>query len=299
MVVLLHEKPDNLILSQLKVFLDNYPYNARGYLGSGFKAKDLDKYKVKPLFTVGWLLIYQGIPSRNELLNLVKTGDNNLIIIQVSNNVDQVDAIVLLEADKIPFTLIDNSKQDKEKVCQWLASELEITPALAKRIYHRCGGYYKDIHRAVTILREVGTVTVKEVDLYIQPSSKVPMFAILDYFINNETKWTSTDIITLLHEYKYGFKFILNYLKTELSNLLMVSGYLYSGIISLSTVKSYRIQNKGSDLAKLGEAKLIKYIKLLESVSDEYLYFLYNSVSNMGESRNNIYKMILLIKLKG
>lgn len=223
------------------------------------------------------------------------------VVIVIMNGFSKDDIKKLLKFDYCKYIFLCNELrqfnllEDIENIAtlinsrppQWLFDsyvkkelpKLNITEI--NRFYRRLYPDFKNLDHFISLIRGTENVN-KTVPISNKLSLQGFFFALL---LGGKPK----QVFTFLNEYRYGFKFLLEFLQDELKKLIELYEEFYNGKFNKQNLKEYASKNK------LGQGYLIKCTEVFEKISLDELLLIEEELNNVTASSFNLYKVVFSI----
>lgn len=275
MFVVLLENANNIVLSDVSVFLSKYPKSSIKYITRYTTAEELHALGSKPLLSLGWLIICQDLNIKKSYLKFLKELDySNLILFRITNKQKCLDFISSLKADKTSYKFINNYKLDDEKILNYVHSNLNITKADAKYLCNRSGYYLPDIVKNVQTLRILDKITKPIIRKYTEERKSIAVYDLVNYLIGLDSRITYEDCMNLLYSYRYGFEHLVKTTLAQVTLYVKVYQLILDGELTIVNYKSQKENITDKDISGMHDFRLYKIIESFDKVSYDYLILL-------------------------
>lgn len=283
-------------LYSIKSFEDSikgFPKSSTIVLNRANEVEVMETIKSPPLFTPVWLVIVSTKLSPNKLEKLV---NNNLFILINCNSAKAYEDVKesLLSA-RIQYRLIDNSKATKEELIIYCMKELKINRETSEYLCKRQRYILSRVVNAVATLVTFDKIDKKIIKEYTTRMQSVSLLDLVEYMLGLGRKKNYKSLVSLVYDYKYGFKFLLEFTEKELRNRLDIYNLITSGYITIENYKDYLADNK----LKYNTYFVFRVLEDYKHLSYDKLYLIHNAVSSIPSERSSIYKYLKLLELGG
>lgn len=291
-------------------FLDKvykkYPKSCRLYLNRNNFKENYHYLEERPILLNHYLVILAKNTNTKQVIDAMKT--DNLVILQ-AKDLDMVkEYSVELDKAKIPYRFLDNTKKKDVDVIGWVMQELPITKAdaiylcnrhivSARKVTSSTYGTYnlRAVINSVNILRTLDKIDRKIIKTYTEKKLNGSINNIVDSLLG-VSRLPKHKVVAIIEQYKYGFDFLLNFIRKQLDDYLLVYTLIEEGEITYENYKQYQPSNGYEDYSKISEYKVKKILDAYCKVSFELLYFTKLRVELIPSKSSNIYELILLLK---
>lgn len=273
------------VISQVK---EKYPNSSTLYLYKDNTEYIINEVKDRPLLTDGWLIITSELLT-SYVIDKLNTKDNDVIISVNSRN--KFESIIDRYNSKlIEFKFLDSTKSDKKSLVAYARKELNTSFAIADRLCSLCRYNSRLVVDNIMLLKGVDNINLDNISRYVETQSSVNiqtvLLAILGY--RGTYKFNYKACIKFLHNYRYAYKYLTRYFKKELLSVIEIYEQVDMGNLSLENYKDFR---------KIKTNHIKTYIKLRDQVSFEYIYYVYEVISNLTGKKTDILVFINLLRL--
>ena len=270
-----------------------FPRSSTLYINNKNFFDNLETLREKPLLTKCYCVITNEKLSEAQFKEIFKM--DNLNIVHLSNKNKLQDVKDVLSNLNVKYNIVNNLKPPKEVVRQYVIEQLGVSDADAKYICNRHKYHIPTIVNSVAVLSTFSVINRKTIKEYTVRFGNVSFYSLLDVLLGLDTKVSVQSAIKLIYSYRYGFGYILDFLKNELEKFLCIYDYMSRGLISLANYMDFTPDIEDKVFRKIGEYQLKKIIEAYSILSYEKLYFIYLQVCKIKPSQSNIYKLVTLI----
>lgn len=290
MFVILYEKTSELAFSKKQDIIDRFHKKSVVYINSKKEIKDLETYKKPPFFNDGWLFVCSGKLDASLLEKLNKL-ESNLILICVKTEEKLHDVLTILSPITKDVKVIDNHVISNKDMILFIQNELHVDYSLAKKVLSMSGEYPPLVVRNVHNLGLLPEVTLETIKEYTISSSSTPIYELVDYLLLRKNV-KAKDAIKIIYDYRYGYSHLVKYLTSTLGKYITVFDLVTSGELSLENYKEYQLSTKNEAIRKINTYQLQKIIESYQSVSIDWLYYVYYFVTTNAQKKESMYKLI-------
>lgn len=299
MNIIVREDPKYTINSFLEKVYKLFPYSSRATINRSTFNDVLKIITNKPMLTGNWVVtVYPKGLSNAQLKEL--TSINNVNIYKITSKVDLETLTNTFKSLGILFKYVDTLNVPKEDIIAHVVEELNTTVENAKYICSRHRYYLPKILESVAILStfdKIDKATIKE---YTERFNTISLYDLVDYLLGASDNVNIKKVTKLLYDYRFGFEFLINFIKEELGKYNTVYSYIESGELSIANIKQFlEIKRTEKPFNNMTEYRLKHIISSYSLVSFDKLWFITLQVNAINSSKQNLYKLINLLKAGG
>lgn len=283
-------------LYSIKSFEDsigNFPKSSTITLNKANEVEVMEIIKNPPLFTPVWLVIVSTKLTPSRLQKLLSY--NLFILINCNSKKAYEDEKENLMSIKAQYRLIDNSRATKEELITYCMKELKINRETAEYLCKRQKYILGKVVNAVMTLVTFDIINKKVIKEYTTRMQSVSLLDLVEYMLGIGRKRNYKSLVSLVYDYKYGFKFLLEFTEKELKNRLDIYNLITAGYITTENYKIYLAENK----LKYNSYFVFRVLEDYKHLSYDKLYLIHNAISNIPSDRSSIYKYLKLLELGG
>ena len=273
---------------------ERYPSISRVYLGKD-NFKDVCKtITAPPILTKNWLIVTNAKVPSNNLLQLMNT--QNIVCIIARNKDDVTNIANIAKQNDIDLHYVDESKPKRNDVLTFIRTNLKITIKDATYLYNRTGGYLPLIAESVALLQGFNPVTRENIKEYTVRSVNNSFYIIIESLLGLNPK-ARPKAIAILHKYRYGFKYILNYVKKELGKYNLIFQAISRGDLGYDNYRKYStiLTNYTTDKISLSEYQVKKILDAYSIVSQDFLTLILAEVNAIPAKNFAVFHLINLL----
>lgn len=297
MVFIVYENPLNIINSVYTDFYERYPKSCVYHLGYRIKTTELEMLQHPPLLSTGWLIICNSSISSKDL-KLLDRNTSNVILIQCRSEIDVANAI---EASvSVEYHVINNYHVNKRIVIQWIQGQTGCDYDSARYLYSRLGGNMRDIINNVSLLQFAPVFNKQSIKSYTQKSPKANVSDIVPFLLGMPRSGIHLkDVVQVLHKFYFAFPWLINELKKQITDYLLLFESISCGDLNLQNYVEYKDLSKSKRIRSMPLWQLKYIIQLFGQISVEHVYFIKLQLDKITQNRFGVIKLIYLLKIGG
>lgn len=237
MIVILLEDKVYSLNSFPKKIRDRFPNTSILMVNKKNTEECLRKSKEIPLLTDGWAIIIDDKVPIEQTVQFCKN-DSNLVVIWI-NPKNKMEMELALTKEKLKYRIVDNINLEKDKLLDYVCSELKIDLKESKTLCNKCNNYLPYVLESVTMLKSLGRqVTRKDILNFIDKRNRLNVHSLFLHLIGYKVVDTSL-IASYLYDFRYGFKYIKDSLLSYLNDAIEIYLLMEQGFLGADNFKTY------------------------------------------------------------
>lgn len=295
MNIILIEETKYDVGSFMKKLNNKYPVSSRITLNRNNYINGVKAIQTRPLLTKEWLVVFgEDVPIK--VVASIFSNPKNVNVFLLSSDKNLEDIKVELHSLKADFKILNNLHPPKSEIIEYVMTHLDVSYVDAKYICSRHKYYIPTIVNSVYILSTFDHVDRNIIKTYTKRFGNVSFYSITESLLGvSDIK--REKVVELVYNYRYGFDFLLKYIKKDLAHYRLIFELIGEGLLTLDNYTSLDLKDKrGDEFNKIKKFQVRKIIELYSKISIGYLYFIQTAVNEIKPRYTNIYKLILLLK---
>ena len=298
MNIILLENENLKMFSVMGKLLKKFPQSSQITINKFNYYQAIETIAFRPILTESWLVRVSDRLQITQMEKILKHKENvNVITVRDSLKLETLKEKFISQG--IPFKVVENKKISQQDLIIYVCESLPISYKDAVYLCKRHNMYAPMIVNSVNSLLLFDKVNRDIIKKYTKRYDSVNLTEIVDSMLGVSTRKKSK-IIEKIYEFRYGLEFLLDFIINELNNYELVFRLIESGELNLDNYRDIKAEaNSKKELKKLSsisDYRLYNMIESFSSVSIELLYLTKTSVELIKPRRDEIYKLILLLK---
>lgn len=286
------------MFSVMGKLLKKFPQSSQITINKFNYYQAIETIAFRPILTESWLVRVSDRLQITQMEKILKHKENvNVITVRDSLKLETLKEKFISQG--IPFKVVENKKISQQDLIVYVCESLPISYKDAVYLCKRHNMYAPMIVNSVNSLLLFDKVNRDIIKKYTKRYDSVNLTEIVDSMLGVSTHKKSK-IIEKIYEFRYGLEFLLDFIVNELNNYELVFRLIESGELNLDNYRDVKAEaNSKKELKKLSsisDYRLYNMIESFSSVSIELLYLTKTSVELIKPRRDEIYKLILLLK---
>lgn len=286
------------MFSVMGKLLKKFPQSSQITINKFNYYQAIETIAFRPILTESWLVRVSDRLQITQMEKILKHKENvNVITVRDSLKLETLKEKFISQG--IPFKVVENKKISQQDLIIYVCESLPISYKDAVYLCKRHNMYAPMIVNSVNSLLLFDKVNRDIIKKYTKRYDSVNLTEIVDSMLGVSTRKKSK-IIEKIYEFRYGLEFLLDFIVNELNNYELVFRLIESGELNLDNYRDIKAEaNSKKELKKLSsisDYRLYNMIESFSSVSIELLYLTKTSVELIKPRRDEIYKLILLLK---
>lgn len=286
------------MFSVMGKLLKKFPQSSQITINKFNYYQAIETIAFRPILTESWLVRVSDRLQITQMEKILKHKENvNVITVRDSLKLETLKEKFISQG--IPFKVVENKKISQQDLIVYVCESLPISYKDAVYLCKRHNMYAPMIVNSVNSLLLFDKVNRDIIKKYTKRYDSVNLTEIVDSMLGVSTHKKSK-IIEKIYEFRYGLEFLLDFIVNELNNYELVFRLIESGELNLDNYRDIKAEaNSKKELKKLSsisDYRLYNMIESFSSVSIELLYLTKTSVELIKPRRDEIYKLILLLK---
>lgn len=286
------------MFSVMGKLLKKFPQSSQITINKFNYYQAIETIAFRPILTESWLVRVSDRLQITQMEKILKHKENvNVITVRDSLKLETLKEKFISQG--IPFKVVENKKISQQDLIVYVCESLPISYKDAVYLCKRHNMYAPMIVNSVNSLLLFDKVNRDIIKKYTKRYDSVNLTEIVDAMLGVSTRKKSK-IIEKIYEFRYGLEFLLDFIVNELSNYELVFRLIESGELNLDNYRDVKAEaNSKRELKKLSsisDYRLYNMIEAFSVVSMELLYLTKTSVELIKPRRDEIYKLILLLK---
>lgn len=286
------------MFSVMGKLLKKFPQSSQITINKFNYYQAIETIAFRPILTESWLVRVSDRLQITQMEKILKHKENvNVITVRDSLKLETLKEKFISQG--IPFKVVENKKISQQDLIVYVCESLPISYKDAVYLCKRHNMYAPMIVNSVNSLLLFDKVNRDIIKKYTKRYDSVNLTEIVDSMLGVSTRKKSK-IIEKIYEFRYGLEFLLDFIVNELANYELVFKLIESGMLNLDNYRDIKAEaNSKKELKKLSsisDYRLYNMIESFSSVSIELLYLTKTSVELIKPRRDEIYKLILLLK---
>lgn len=286
------------MFSVMGKLLKKFPQSSQITINKFNYYQAIETIAFRPILTESWLVRVSDRLQITQMEKILKHKENvNVITVRDSLKLETLKEKFISQG--IPFKVVENKKISQQDLIVYVCESLPISYKDAVYLCKRHNMYAPMIVNSVNSLLLFDKVNRDIIKKYTKRYDSVNLTEIVDAMLGISTRKKSK-IIEKIYEFRYGLEFLLDFIVNELNNYELVFRLIESGELNLDNYRDIKAEaNSKKELKKLSsisDYRLYNMIESFSSVSIELLYLTKTSVELIKPRRDEIYKLILLLK---
>lgn len=286
------------MFSVMGKLLKKFPQSSQITINKFNYYQAIETIAFRPILTESWLVRVSDRLQITQMEKILKHKENvNVITVRDSLKLETLKEKFISQG--IPFKVVENKKISQQDLIVYVCESLPISYKDAVYLCKRHNMYAPMIVNSVNSLLLFDKVNRDIIKKYTKRYDSVNLTEIVDSMLGVSTRKKSK-IIEKIYEFRYGLEFLLDFIVNELNNYELVFRLIESGELNLDNYRDIKAEaNSKKELKKLSsisDYRLYNMIESFSSVSIELLYLTKTSVELIKPRRDEIYKLILLLK---
>ena len=286
------------MFSVMGKLLKKFPQSSQITINKFNYYQAIETIAFRPILTESWLVRVSDRLQITQMEKILKHKENvNVITVRDSLKLETLKEKFISQG--IPFKVVENKKISQQDLIVYVCESLPISYKDAVYLCKRHNMYAPMIVNSVNSLLLFDKVNRDIIKKYTKRYDSVNLTEIVDSMLGVSTHKKSK-IIEKIYEFRYGLEFLLDFIVNELNNYELIFRLIESGELNLDNYRDVKAEaNSKKELKKLSsisDYRLYNMIESFSSVSIELLYLTKTSVELIKPRRDEIYKLILLLK---
>lgn len=286
------------MFSVMGKLLKKFPQSSQITINKFNYYQAIETIAFRPILTESWLVRVSDRLQITQMEKILKHKENvNVITVRDSLKLETLKEKFISQG--IPFKVVENKKISQQDLIVYVCESLPISYKDAVYLCKRHNMYAPMIVNSVNSLLLFDKVNRDIIKKYTKRYDSVNLTEIVDAMLGISTRKKSK-IIEKIYEFRYGLEFLLDFIVNELNNYELVFRLIESGELNLDNYRDIKAEaNSKKELKKfssISDYRLYNMIESFSSVSIELLYLTKTSVELIKPRRDEIYKLILLLK---
>lgn len=286
------------MFSVMGKLLKKFPQSSQITINKFNYYQAIETIAFRPILTESWLVRVSDRLQITQMEKILKHKENvNVITVRDSLKLETLKEKFISQG--IPFKVVENKKISQQDLIVYVCESLPISYKDAVYLCKRHNMYAPMIVNSVNSLLLFDKINRDIIKKYTKRYDSVNLTEIVDAMLGISTRKKSK-IIEKIYEFRYGLEFLLDFIVNELNNYELVFRLIESGELNLDNYRDIKAEaNSKKELKKLSsisDYRLYNMIESFSSVSIELLYLTKTSVELIKPRRDEIYKLILLLK---
>ena len=295
-MVIVLENTIDYVASVIPKFFKEYPESCRVHIYKSTPLSVISRLNQPPLLSVGWLVLVED-QLKDEAYKRLDSQKSNLVVIVEKYKSQGNKRFNQLQQLGINVQVIDNLVPPKEEVQDFVMGSLNITSTNAKRLVTRFKGDLPKLIENVDKLSILEKVTWADIEKYTTKREIKPIYTVGEWLLGLPSKASFEQVIKVIYQYRFGFGYLVKYLRGLLNQYYIVFKFVDSGELSMKNYVQFKQNTDEKIIKDMSDFELYTIIHNYSIVSMQKLIFLKDKLSQMRYDPFESYKLISLIKL--